>query len=403
MSTTLFSVSRTNQGPLTGMSHASFALLLFVSLIIFSCNDEGTLDTPIPPGDEEGILYDIAGTQGVAGGIGDEGPAVSCLLYWPCDVTATPNGEILVVDWHNYRIRKITPDGIIHSFIGSGIPGDGVSGPGPTVDLYGPTDVKIGPDGNYYVADSYNWKIKVFDSVTLECSVMVGTDIRGFRGDGGPATVARLDRPGSLVFDTAGNMYISDQGNSRIRKVDAQTDTITTFAGGIRGYVDGVGEAAQFAFPGCECLIIQERGAAIAISPYDENIYVADTDNHRIRKINIATRMVTTIAGTGDPGYSGDGGSALEAQLNFPTDLAVSSSGDLYIADSHNHVIRKIDAAGIITTVAGTGVAGLSPNGTPATSANLYGSQGITFDNETNTLYIADTYNHQVKKVKLPR
>jgi len=374
---------------------------LLVSLLISGCDEESTDDPFVPPPDElDGVLYDVAGTQGVSGNGGDGGLATKCSLSSVVDMTVTPTGEILVVDWKNHRIRKISADGIIYSFIGSGVMGDDDSGPGPTVDLHGPTGIEIGPDGNYYVAGYYNWKIKAFDAVTLECSVPIGTSSRGFSGDGGPATMAKLDLPGSLVFDPAGNMYILDQGNIRIRKVDGQTGIISTFAGGTRGWVDGIGEAAQFTFPGCSCF--WNDRAAIEISPDGEDIYVADAENHRIRKINIATRMVTTIAGIGEAGYSGDGGPALTAQLNYPQDLAISNSGDLYIADSHNDAIRKIDALGIISTVAGTGIQGSSPNETPAKSANLYSPQGIAFDITTNTLYIADTYNYQVKKVINP-
>jgi sugar lactone lactonase YvrE len=130
--------------------------------------------------------------------------------------------------------------------------------------------------------------------------------------------------------------------------------------------------------------------------------YVADTENHVVRKVTIATREVTTFAGTGAAGYSGDGGPALAAQFNQPTDIACAPSGDVFVADAANHAVRKIDPSGIVTTVAGTGVAGASGDGVVATSARLNKPSGLFWDEPTRTLYIADTFNHQVKRVTLP-
>jgi len=378
----------------------SAGALCAMTLVCAGCGDDET--NPIAPiVEQDGMLYEVAGKLGVAGNDGDEGRATEALLYWVVDLTVVPGGEMLVMDWNNHRIRKITPDGMIHSFIGSGLVGDSSEGPGPTINFNHPTEIRIGPDGDYYVAAYHNWKIKKFDAVTLECSVPVGTG-RGFGGDNGPATACQMDLPSSLVFDPAGNMYVADQGNQRVRKIDAATQIITTFVGGQRGFADGVGEAAMFNWPGGTTTGTGTRGAALELSPDGEDIYITDSDNHRVRKINIATREVTTIAGTGVPGYAGDGGPALEAQLNFPSDLAFSGTGDLYIVEYENSVVRKIDAAGIITTVAGTGVEGSSANGTPARQAKLNQPQGIAFDVANNTLYIADTWNHMIKKVKNP-
>ncbi|MFN0152248.1 MAG: hypothetical protein ACKVU1_16210 [bacterium] len=375
------------------------ALLLILALALGCGGDDPNPVIPIVEAD--GMLYDVAGKTGLAGNDGDEGPAANALLYWVVDLTVIPGGEMLVMDWNNHRIRKITADGTIHGFIGSGLVGDGVTGAGPTINFNHPTEIRIGPDGNYYVAAYHNWKIKAFDATTLECSIPVGTG-RGFGGDNGPATACMMDLPSSLVFDAAGNMYIADQGNQRVRKVDAATQIITTFAGGERGFADGVGEAAMFSWPGGTTTGTGTRGATLALSPSGDEIYVTDPENHRVRKINIATREVTTVAGTGVEGYAGDGGDALSAQLNFPSDLEFSAAGDLYIVEYGNNVIRKIDTAGIITTVVGTGAEGSSPNGTAARQAKLNQPQGIAFDKATNTLYVADTWNHMIKKVRNP-
>ncbi len=367
--------------------------------LMASCDSGGPV--PVPPPDLDGLLLDVAGTQGENGKGGDGGLAIACSLFWPVDVTVTPNGELLIVDRGNNRIRKITPDSLIDAFIGSGIAGDDTLGAGRDVDLNSPTEVREGLDGDYYVACYGNCRVKSFDAATLEVSVVAGTGIPGFSGNGGPATAARLGEPSSLVFDPAGNMYIVDQGNTRIRVVDSQTGVITTFVGGTRGIADGIGEAAQFAFPGCESSSFCGR-VAIDISSNGEDLYLTDTGNHTIRKINIATRMVTTIAGTHEPGWEGDGGPALSAKLNYPTDLDIAANGDMYIADLNNNVIRKISSSGIITTVAGNNLIGASPSGTRAIEAMFYHPEGIAFDDATNTLYIVDTYNHQIRKVINP-
>jgi DNA-binding beta-propeller fold protein YncE len=191
-------------------------------------------------------------------------------------------------------------------------------------------------------------------------------------------------------------MYIGDQGNERIRKVNPQ-GTINTFAGRqAQGWRDGYGLLAQFAFSqGNDAF----PGGKLAIDEAGENIYVADQLNNRIRRINIAEQWVSTVAGTGVPGYSGDGGPATEAELNYPCDVACAPNGDVYFADTRNHVVRKIKPDGTITTVIGTGSPGVSPNGTIAPEAMLNYVSGLFFDGKSNTLYLADTYNSQVKKV----
>ncbi|MCH8294934.1 hypothetical protein IH992_27940 [Candidatus Poribacteria bacterium] len=370
-------------------------MTLSLSFIISGCGDDSDkVTTPVPHGD--GILYNVAGIATEPGGGGNGGPALAAYLYWPQDITASPTGEIYILDWNNHCARLVETNGTISRIIGSGRLGDDSSGPGDTIDLNHPTGLTIGPSGDFWLAAWHNWKVKRIDRTTWEVSAPIGTS-QGFAGDGGPANQAKLDLPSSVVFDPAGNIYISDQGNQRIRKVDTQM-IITTFAGGAKGYADGVGEDAQFSFPkGSDA----GPGGKIALSPHEDFLYVADTENHRIRKIDLATAEVTTVAGTGTAGWSGDNGPALSAQLNYPTDVAVAEDHSIYVADSKNHVIRRIDPFGIITTVAGTGEPGFSPDGTPAKSAKLNLPSGVLFTDD-GTLYIADTLNHQVKKVKNP-
>jgi sugar lactone lactonase YvrE len=254
----------------------------------------------------------------------------------------------------------------------------------------------IGPNGDYYLVAWHNWKIKRFDKATMETSIAVGTT-QGFLGDGGPATAAKMDLPSSLVFDFDGNMFISDQANQRIRKVTPD-GTISTFAGSTRGYADGIGAAAQFSLPAGPDA---GPGGRLTINDDRTMLYMVDTFNHRIRSIDLATGEVKTIGGTGTAGYSGDGGPATAAQFNAPADIYLTHDQDLLIADSENNVIRKIDAAGVVSTIVGTGERGVSENATPALQAKLDRPYGVVYDEANHTLYIADTFNNQVKRVEL--
>jgi DNA-binding beta-propeller fold protein YncE len=353
-------------------------LLLGAALFFSGCDSYTSQDTPGDPAPVPcvgvGILCHVSGSTGEAGGAGDNGPAADALHYWPMDITMGTQGKFYIVDWNNHRVREVDANGIMTTIIGSGNLGDDYSGDATSIDLNHPVSLTIGDDGNYYLASWHNWKIKVIDKNTNQVSAPVGTT-QGFLGDEGPATGAKMDIPSSLAFDFDGNMFISDQGNFRIRKVGTD-GMIHTFAGGERGFADGIGTAAMFDAPkGPDAT----PGGKIAMDDDRTVLYVADTNNNRIRKI--------------DP--------ASAATLNAPRDVYVSHDGDIYIADTDNHAIRKIDANGIITTVVGTGVRGSSEGGEVATAANLNRPMGVVYDEGEHTLYVADTFNHQVWKVDL--
>ncbi len=379
------------------LSTAGVALFTFGMMGCDSAGGDGDPDpTPTEACSGSGILCDVSGIGGELGFSGDGGPATAARHYWPMDVTVGPNDEVFIADWNNHVIRKIDADGNISSIIGAGNLGDDATGPADQLNLNHPVGLTIGPDGNYYLASWHNWKIKKIDSNTMQTTSPIGTT-QGLEGDGGPADQAKMDLPSAVVFAPDGMIYVADQGNFRVRRVTPD-GTISTFVGGTRGFADGVGEEAQFDSPqGPDA----SPGGKIVIDPDGQNLYLADTFNNRIRKINIATREVTTIAGNGNPGYAGDGGPAAMAMLNEPSDLVVTHDNEIFIADSRNHVIRKIDAAGNISTVAGTGEKGISPNGTEATQAMLNTPFGVAFDEGNHTLYIADTFNQMTKKVYL--
>ena len=260
--------------------------------------------------------------------------------------------------------------------------------------------------GNLFIADTYNNRIRKVDSAgvisTIAGSGEAGFSRGGFSGDGGPATSARLSSPSGVALDGAGNLFIADTYNRRIRKVDSAGVISTvagtgefTFGGGDRGD-GGPAVDAQLATPSGMAL----DGAG--------NLFIADTYNNRIRKVDSAG-VISTIAGSGETGliggggFSGDGGPAVEAELYNPHSVALDGAGNLFIADTYNHRIRKVDSAGVISTVAGSGEAGFfgswfSGDGGPATAARLNGAKGVAVDGAGN-LFIADNGNHRIRKV----
>jgi sugar lactone lactonase YvrE len=377
-----------------GSAALGLSLAGAISLLVAGCGDDSTG----PQVEEVGRLYNVAGIADEPGGGRDGQVATASRLYWPQDLVMNAAGELLIADWNNHLIRAVSPDGKIRRIMGSGNHGDDSNGPALQINLNHPDGIAIGPDGNIYVSGWHNWKVKKCDVSTMMVTSVVGND-NGFGGDGGLAIDAAISLPSGTVWDGAGNLYVSDQGNNRIRRVDAVTGIITTFAGGAKGFADGTGGDAHFAFPnGTDAY----PGGRADLSADGLFIYVADTENHRVRKIEIATQVVTTIGGDGTGAYTGDGGPATAARFNYPTDIACTPEGDIFVADAKNHVIRKIDADGIVTTVAGTGVMGNSPNGTIATEANLDTPSALYYRAATRTLYISDTYNSQIKKLRLP-
>lgn len=382
--------------PLRTIQLSIFMLIGGLVLITGCSKEEENPDpTPFSCSEADGILCDVAGIAGEQGGGGNGGDPLDAFLYWPMDMTHDKEGRLLIVDFNNHCVRRIDENNVIDRVIGSGLLGDKPFGVADEINLNHPSSITVGPSGDLWLAAWHNWKLEKITVATWSATLIAGNSL-GFSGDGGPAGLAQLGLPSSVVFDADGNIYISDQGNQRVRKIDTDM-IITTFAGGDEGFADGNGENARFSLPAGSNA---SPAGMMTLTNDGKFLLLADTKNNRIRKIDIATAEVTTIAGN-NAGYSGDGGPAVDAQLFFPTDVAVGPDDAIYIADSKNHVIRKIDTNGIITTVVGTRAAGFSPNGTPAKEAKLNQPHGV-YVTPDNTLYIADTYNNQVKKVKNP-
>jgi sugar lactone lactonase YvrE len=257
-----------------------------------------------------------------------------------------------------------------------------------TVPLILPSAIVFDATGNLYFAETGHHLIRKLDTLG-NITTIAGTGTQGFSGDTGPATATTLDSPQGLALDTANRLYIADTHNHRIRELDLTSGTLITIAGSTPGFSGDAGQAtsAQLNLP--TALALDTAG----------NLYIADTGNHRIRKINLTTAVITTIAGTGTQGSSGDNGPAASAAIDSPTGLAIDSAGNLYLADTHNHIIRKITAStGTITTIAGNGSSGFSGDTAPATSATLALPHGLSLD-ATGNLYLADTENHRIRRI----
>ena len=362
------------------------------------CGDDVVRQAPPEPCDPApGRICTVAGT-GVAGDGADGLAALDTRLYLPQDVTVGPDGRLYIVDWNNHRIRVREDDGTLRIVAGIGELGP-VSDDPSTGRLNHPTQVTFDPAGTLFIAAWHNSRIKTLDAATGELHDVCGTGMRGFAGDGGPAETAVLNLPVAIAFDGAGNMFISDQANDRIRRVDAATATISTIAGvgpcvGCALGDDGPATGAFISLPQGQSA---RPAGRIDVDPSGD-LYLADTQNNRVRRID-PSGVITTVAGTGTAGAAGDGEPAMAAALNSLADVAVGPDGLVYIADTGNNCVRAVGADGVIGTVAGTcGTPGFAGDGGPATAAKLDRPGGIALDASGN-LYVADTHNQRVRVV----
>jgi len=338
-----------------------------------------------------GLIETFAGNN-TAGYSGDGGLALNAKMDFPVGIFGDASGNIFFSDSGNDVVREVVAStGDIQTVAGTGEPiisGNGALAPDASIE--GPWGVVYDSLGNLYFTSFYGNFVGEVVAATGKLQILAGNGTQGYAGDGGPAAAAEFYSPTGIAVDPLGNLFIADQGNSRIREIVASTGTIQTVAGnGAYGYTGDGGPAtsAEIAYP--TAVIVDFQG----------NIYFADWEDNVIREVFASTGTIQTLAGTGTRGYTGDGGPATSAELSEPFGLAMDFSNNLFISDSGNSVIREVpQSTGIIQTIAGNGTWGYSGDGGPATSAELRGPDDILVDAAEN-IFIADSSNNVVREV----
>ncbi|HXD92710.1 MAG TPA: T9SS type A sorting domain-containing protein [Bacteroidia bacterium] len=352
------------------------------------------------------IITTVAG--GGSNGLGDGGQATAAQLSLLNGASIDAAGNLYIADSFNNRVRKVDATGVITTFAGNGFstghpPTGAFSGDGgqaTNAELNFPVATASDVFGNFYIVDADNYRIRKVNTAGI-ISTVAGTGTAGFSGDGGQATAAQII-PSSITLDATGNLYIADEGNSVVRKVNT-AGIITSIAGnGTAGFSGDNGPATAAELNSPRGIIFDQAGNLYVSDIVTYRI-------RKINTAGIITTIAGNGfgAGTGQGGFSGDGGPATAAALNFPTGMAFDATGNLYFSDMDNNRVRKINTAGIITTVAGNGVGVgticifpncFSGDGGPATAAELDYPEGLAFD-ATGNLYIADSNNSRVRKI----
>jgi large repetitive protein len=367
--------------------------------VVLAAGDGSSLGTALISGIGMGAIAifipgEIATKAGHASWLysGDGGPATNASIFLPFGIALDSLGNLYIADSGNNRIRVVkATTGVISTIAGSGSLGaTGDGGPAIQAALSGPTSVAVDGAGNIFVCDSGNNVVREIAHDSGIITTIAGRlGQTGFSGDGSQATAATLNSPNGIALDAFGNLFIADTANNVVRRVDALSGMISTVSGtGTAGF-NGDNISAKTARLNAPWSIASDSSG---------NLYIADQGNHRIRKVNGAG-LITTIAGTGVGGFTGDGGAASLAMLNAPAAVVIDPAADIYIADSGNNRIRKVNGlTGVITTVAGTTTQSISGDGGPATAAGLYGPYTLALDGPGN-LYIADVFHHRVRVV----
>ena len=334
----------------------------------------------------DGILATLAGTGDLDFG-GDGGPATVAQLNTPTAVALDLQSNLYIADSQNHRIRRIDPAGKISTYVGNGVPGFAVDfGPPAGAELNTPEGVAVDSAGDVFIVDTLNSRVRQL-SPGGNIFTYAGNGNSSYFGDGGPAYRAAINHPIGVAVDAAVNVYIADTLDNAVRKVN--NGTITTLAGfGTPGFSGDGGPATAAKLQSPSAVAVDAAG----------DVFVADTGNHRVRKID-PLGVITTVAGNGDTTFGGDGGQATAASLSGPRGVAVDGAGNLYIADTGHNRIRKVTPGGIISTIAGNGTCCYSGDGGSAGTAQLNAPWGLWLD-ARGTLYIADSGNNAVRMLQ---
>ena len=352
------------------------AIILTLTLAVFLASCKLPTTTP----SKSWVVSTLAGS-GTAGYNTVPATGADAYFYSPRGVAVDSSGNVYVADFGNHRIRKIdTTTREVTTFAGSTEGYKDAIGTEAQFDF--PSGVAVDSSGILYVADYGNHRIRKIIISTREVTTLAGSGIAGFAN--GAGTEAQFYYPSGVAVDSSGILYVADRSNYRIRKITSAGE-VTTLAGSTEGHHDATGEAAQFNYP---------SGVAVDSSG---NLYVADYSNHRIRKIIISTRVVSTFAGSDALGYHDATGTA--AEFRFPYGVAVDSSGNLYVADHSDHRIRKITPEREVSTIAGSGTAGYNAVPATGTAAQFNLPYGVAVDS-SGILYVADHNNHRIRKIE---
>jgi sugar lactone lactonase YvrE len=309
----------------------------------------------------------------------------------PHGLTADGKGGIYIADNTSHRVYRLDLDtGVCTLIAGTGVRGfSGDDGPASEAQLSFPVSVAVDGEGNLFIADTANNRIRRVDAATGIITTVAGKGANGFGGDGGPATEALLNGPNGVAVDDTGRIYIADTNNNRVRVVEP-TGVIRTLAGnGYAGFLGDTGRATRANLSRPTFITVSSEGL----------VYISDTNNSRVRRVDPKTGIITRYAGSWTGQELGDRGPAHRARLNDPAQIALDEKGNLYISDGFQHRVRRVDAqTGIITTIAGRGALGSDGDGGPAVSARVGRPSGLTVDPEGN-VYVMDTVGTRLRKI----
>ena len=332
--------------------------------------------------------------MGRAGYSGDGGPARQALLNNPFGVVRGPDGDLYICEVGNHVIRKVDTEGTISTVAGSGRPGYwGDGGPGRKAGLNEPYEVRFDQQGNLLFVEMANHLVRRVDAKDQTISTVAGNGQAGFSGDGGPATRAALKQPHSLQLDRHGNLFICDIGNHRIRRVDARTGIISTFAGtGERAPTPDGAPIQGTPLNGPRAIDFDEQG----------NLWLALREGNAVYKLDLKAGTIHHVAGTGQRGFTGHAGPAPQATLSGPKGLSLGPDGNVYLADTESHSVRMIDLKrNTLELIAGTGSKGDGPDGDPL-SCRLARLHGIFVDSD-GSIFVGDSENHRVRVIRPKR